>query len=140
MRMRLDADFLPMGVDTGDELFLNGIFEFNITKLLDHIKSHRGSFPIEKLQVRDLHAWSPEDLDESAIQKADLSSPIVLAEISPGHFNVIDGNHRLERARRDGVKSISAYRLSPSQHHKFLTSKRAYEAYVDYWNSKQDPG
>jgi ParB/Sulfiredoxin domain len=138
--MRLDANFLPMGVDPGDELFRNGIFEFNITRLLDHINSNLDSFPIERLRVRDLHVWSPEDPDESTIQKADLSFPIVLAEIRPGHFNVIDGNHRLESARRDEVESISAYRLSPTQHHRFLTSRRAYEAYVDYWNSKVDAG
>jgi len=38
MRMRLDTDFQPVRVDEGDELFPNGIFEFNITKLLKHYR------------------------------------------------------------------------------------------------------
>ena len=139
MRMRLDADFQSARVDEGDELFPNGIFEFNITKLLEHVKSNPDSFPVERVKVTDLPAWSSSDLDEATIQKADLSSPIVLAEISPARFNVIDGNHRLERARRDGAESLPAYRLSPSEHHRFLTSTRAYEEYVAYWNSKLDP-
>ena len=134
--MRLDTHFQPVRVDEDDELFPNGIFEFNITKLLNHIKSDPDSFPIESVKVMDLPAWSSSDLDEATIQKADLSSPIVLAEISPGRFNVIDGNHRLERARRDGCESIPAYRLLPSAHSRFLTSTRAYEEYVAYWNSK----
>jgi hypothetical protein len=50
MRMRLDTDFQPVRVDEGDELFPNGIFEFNITKLLKHIKSNPVSFPIERYQ------------------------------------------------------------------------------------------
>ena len=102
--MRLDADFQSARVDEGDELFPNGIFEFNITKLLEHVKSNPDSFPVERVKVTDLPAWSSSDLDEATIQKADLSSPIVLAEISPARFNVIDGNHRLERARRDGAE------------------------------------
>lgn len=138
MRMRLDTDFQPVSVDEGDELFPNGIFEFNITKLLKHIKSNPDSFPIERVKIMGLPVWSSSDLDEATVQKADLSSPIVLAEISPGRFNVIDGNHRLARARRDGAESILAYRLSPGQHHRFLTSMRAYEEYVVYWNSKLD--
>ncbi len=138
MKMRLDTDFEPVRVDEGDELFPNGIFEFNITKLLKHIKSNPDSFPIERVKMIELPAWSSPDLDEATIQRADLSSPIVLAEISPGRFNVIDGNHRLERARRDGAESIPAYRVLPSAHHHFLTSTRAYREYVAYWNSKLD--
>jgi hypothetical protein len=136
--MRLDADFQPVRIDKGDELFPNGIFEFNITKLLIHIKSNPESFPIERIEVVDLQVWSSSDLNEATIQNADLSSPIILAEISPGRFNIIDGNHRLERARRAGAESIPAYRLSPSQHYRFLTSTHAYEEYVAYWNSKLD--
>ena len=136
--MRLDKRFQPVPVDAGDELFPNGIFEFNITKLLQHIKSSPHSFPVETVSLAALQVWSSTDLDEATIQNADVSLPIVLAEISPGRFNVIDGNHRLERARRDGAENVPAYRLSPGQHHRFLTSARAYEEYVAYWNSKLD--
>lgn len=35
--LRVDNDFTPCPVATGDELFPNGIFVFNITKLLEYI-------------------------------------------------------------------------------------------------------
>ncbi len=66
----------------------------------------------------------------------EISRPVILAEISPGQYNLIDGNHRMERARREGIKSMLAYRLNVEQHMKFLTSKKAYVAYIAYWNSK----
>ena len=87
----MDKRFQPVPVDAGDELFPNGIFEFNITKLLQHIKSSPNSFPVETVSLAALQVWSSTDLDEATIQNADVSLPIVLAEISPGRFNVIDG-------------------------------------------------
>jgi hypothetical protein len=77
-------------------------------------------------------------LDRDAIAAADLSRPILLAEISPGLYNVIDGNHRLAKARREAARTILARRIPCPQHVSFLTSLTAYEAYVEYWNSKVD--
>ena len=48
----------------------------------------------------------------------------------------IDGNHRLGKARQDGVRTIAAYRVRCPQHVPFLTSITAHEKYVEYWNSK----
>jgi hypothetical protein len=44
--------------------------------------------------------------------------------------------HRMEKARRSGIKEVPAYRLSVAQHIRFLTSQSAYIAYIEYWNSK----
>jgi hypothetical protein len=52
---------------------------------------------------------------------------------------VIDGHHRLAKARREGVRRIPVHRVRCPEHLAFLTSARAYEAYVEYWNSKLDP-
>jgi ParB-like chromosome segregation protein Spo0J len=62
--------------------------------------------------------------------------PIILAEISPGKYNVIDGNHRIEKAYRLGTERIPAYILTARQHLRFLTTVKAYHAYVEYWNNK----
>ena len=66
----------------------------------------------------------------------ELTAPVIFAEIAPGRFNLIDGHHRMEKARRMGVKRILAYKLNVEQHMQFLTDKRAYVVYVEYWNSK----
>jgi hypothetical protein len=59
-----------------------------------------------------------------------------LAEIAPGRYNPIDGNHRIAKARHDRVPGIPARRIGCPEHLPFLTSTRAYESYVEYWNSK----
>jgi ParB-like chromosome segregation protein Spo0J len=70
------------------------------------------------------------------MDKVQINEPIILAEILPGRFNLIDGNHRIVKAHRLGIERIHAYRLNIDQHIKFLTSMEGYKAYVEYWNSK----
>lgn len=134
-RVKNDKGFVPASVGPEDELYPNGIFEFNITKMLAFLKANADTFQVESVAVEELGS-SFGSLDESTIEIADLTAPIVLAEISPGRFSVIDGNHRAEKARRLGVKNIPAYRVRSDVHFRFLTSDRAYRTYVSYWNSK----
>lgn len=135
-QLKLDKAFTAISVDEDDELFPNGIFEFNVTKMLAFVETNADKFSIETIEVEPLRGYSSETLDENTIRRADVTKPILLAEISPGRFNVIDGNHRVERAGRDGLKTVPGRRIGAEQHLSFLTSVRAYEAYVGYWNSK----
>ncbi len=138
MRLTLDPRFRPCEAQEGEELYPNGIFEFNITRLLSYIDTS-GKFRHESVPLSQiLYGGTSPELDELTIASADLSRPVILAEISPGRYNLIDGNHRLAKARRQGVTSIAAYRIRCPEHVAFLTSTRAYEAYVEYWNSKVD--
>ena len=70
------------------------------------------------------------------MDSVEISRPVILAEISPGRYNLIDGNHRMEKARRMGMESLPAYKLNAEQHIRFLISRKAYVAYVEYWNGK----
>jgi hypothetical protein len=137
-KSKAHSDFKPLPVSDGDELFPNGIFEFNVTKLLAFIREHPTQFPVEQVEIESLGARFGRCLDEEVIRTANLNTPIVLAEISPNRFNVIDGNHRVEKARREDMRYIPAYRVRAHQHMAFLTSVRAYQTYVEYWNSKVD--
>ena len=38
--MKVDDNFTPYPINDGDEMYPNGIFEFNITKLADFIKNN----------------------------------------------------------------------------------------------------
>ena len=51
-------------------------------------------------------------IDESHVDSVDISLPVLLAKISPGRYNLIDGNHRMEKARRIGVSSMPASKLN----------------------------
>ena len=135
-KFKFNKNFQPLPSNEGDEFFPNGIFEFNITKLLAFIKANKDKFQVEELAIKDLRIFPSRNLNESTIKDANLLNPIILAEISPRQFNVIDGRHRLEKAYRDGMNKILTYRVFAEQHILFLTSTKAYKAFVEYWNSK----
>lgn len=135
MLLKTDTDFTPCPVAVGDELYANGIFVFNITKLIEHVQSNPDSYVLEEVAADDFFKAN-SSIDESHVDSADVSKPVILAEIAPGKFNLIDGNHRMEKARRMGITSIRAYKLSIAQHVRFLTSYEAYTRYVEYVNSK----
>ena len=133
--MKIDDDFIPCPAATGDELFPNGIFVFNITKMIEYIQKNSDDIVLEEVAVGDF----PKDfsaINESHVDSVDISKPVIFAEISPGRYNLIDGNHRMEKARRLGINSIRAYKLDAEQHVRFLIAQKAYEIYIDYWNGK----
>ena len=100
-------------------------------ELIVFIKANKSSFPVEEVELRSLQIFRSSNFDETTIEAANLSVPILLAEISPGMFNVIDGNHRLEKACRAGINRIPAYRIYANQHLAFLTTVKAYKAYIE---------
>ncbi len=61
---------------------------------------------------------------------------MIIAEIAPKRYNLIDGHHRMEKARRSGVETLPCYTLDVTHHVNFLTTREAYDAYVKYWNGK----
>lgn len=133
--LKVDHDFTPCPAETGDELYPNGIFVFNITKIFDYIQKNSDAIPLEKVAVSDFFK-DFSSINESHMDSVDISRPVILAEISPGRYNLIDGHHRMEKARRLGINTLRAYRLGVEQHMPFLIDKKAYVAYIEYWNSK----
>jgi hypothetical protein len=138
-KLKLDPDFTPCPQEEDDELFPNGIFVFNITKLEEEIRRLPQRFRMEEVQVSRFPAEF-SSLNEDHVDKVDPTKPIILAEIAPNHYNVIDGHHRLDKARRSGLETVRAYVLDAEQHLPFLVSRKGYEAYVGYWNDKLGPG
>jgi hypothetical protein len=137
--LKLDEKFQPCPVDEGEELYQNGIFHFNISRLLAFLDDHPARFPIALIALTEIANYDKSHLDEESVRSADLSRPILVAELSPGLFNVIDGNHRVAKARRDSMPTIRARRIYCPDHIQFLTSVVAYQKYVEYWNSKIQP-
>ena len=133
--LKVDSNFTPFPVVAGDEMFPNGFFEFNITKMLEYIQKDPDSIVLEEVDVQNFSKGF-SSINESHMESVEILQPVILAEISPGQYNLIDGNHRMEKARRLGIKKIQAYKLNVEQHIRFLTSKEAYVAYIEYWNSK----
>jgi hypothetical protein len=134
MKLQADKNFIPCPVSDGDEFYPNGIFVFNITKMTEYIMDNPEIFVPEEVRVKDFRKFL--SLNESHIASVDITRPVIIAEIAPSRYNLIDGQHRIEKSYRLGKETMMAFRLSVHQHIRFLTSKSAYESYIDYWNSK----
>ena len=133
-RLRVDSHFIPCEVAEDDELYPNGIFVFNITRMIKHIQENPDEIALEEVAVSNIPSFSSIELSE--LDSITIGVPVILAEISPGKYNLIDGHHRMEKARRIGIKTMLAYKLNVAQHMKFLTNTKGYVAYVEYWNDK----
>jgi len=121
LRLRLDRRFCPCPIEPGDEFFANGIFEFNITRLFDFLQAHPKRFPIEAVELANIPSFVDVSyLNKATVDTADVFKPVLLAEISPGRYNLIDGQHRVARARRENLVQIAAYRVSCPDHVAFL--------------------
>ncbi len=134
-KLKVENDFTPCPAAVGDELFPNGIFVFNITRMIEYIKNNPDSITLQEVPVNELFE-AESTINASHIDSVDISRPVILAEIAPGRYNLIDGKHRVEKARRMGIKNVPAYKLNVDQHLKFLINQEAYVTYVEYWNSK----
>jgi hypothetical protein len=134
-QLTTDPHFTPCPAHAGDELFPNGIFEFNITAMLAFLQEHPDAVPLVDVSVAE-HSSHDFQLDPAEYDSFDVSRPVILAEIAPGRYNLIDGNHRMEKARRLGMDTVRAYKFPPEVHMRFLTSAKGYHAYIEYWNLK----
>ncbi|MCG2702848.1 MAG: ParB/Srx family N-terminal domain-containing protein [Candidatus Omnitrophica bacterium] len=96
--------------------------------MIEYIQKNSADIRREPVEVKDF-CKEFASIDEVYVDKVDVSQPVIIAEIAPGRYNLIDGNHRMEKARRMGLVSLMAYKMDVEQHMKFLTDKKAYVAY-----------
>lgn len=133
--LKIDKNFKPCPADDGEEVYANGIFHFNISKMIAYIQGNPNLFVPKTVVVKEVYSKSPH-INEDHLPSVDISKPVILAEIAPDQYNLIDGHHRAEKAIRSGLKEIKAFRLTAIQHTQFLTRQKSYETYIGYWNDK----
>ena len=138
-------------LEPGDEYFPNGIFKFHITKLNEHIDKYGEEFIVEEIDVNEYFRYfCNEEMNPEYVEAADLNRPVILAEIAPDRlqhgystiskdyysrgYNLIDGHHRLVKAKQNNVENMKAYIVRMEQHIPFMIE--GFEEYVEYWNSK----
>lgn len=136
-RIKLNKAFIPLPNDVGDEIYPNGIFNFSISRILEHIAS--GKLKAEEEQI-NVDEWFKSHIrgkiNEEHLPNVNVRKPVIQAEIRPDRFELIDGNHRTERASREGVECIDSYKLKGEQLLPYFVDERGYKAFIEYWNSK----
>lgn len=101
---------------------------------------HSGELVVvkENINIKKWFRWHGHNssLNEDHIPTVDVDSIIIQAEIRPGIFSIIDGNHRIEKAFRLGKSSICSFKLVGEQLIPYFITYKGYKAFVEYWNSK----
>ncbi len=136
-KFKINKKFKPCPVEDGDELFANGIFVFNVTKMLAFMDENPDLFPLTLASVKE-YILTTSNLNEAYLtsDSVDVNWPVILAEIAPNQYNLIDGHHRIAKAGKLGMEHVSAFKIAAQQHISFLTTSKAYSTYIDYWNCK----
>lgn len=130
----VDQSYSPIESLENEELYRHGIFEWNISRIKKYIERNEREIHHSVIDVdKELLSAS---INQSHVDAVDLSIPVIQAEISPGSFIVIDGHHRLAKARKNHVPYVDSYKLLVNQHIPFFTSVTSYTTFVEYWNSK----
>lgn len=135
-RLKLDSTFKPCPPAEEEEVFANGVIRWNISKMQEFIDAHPQEIEYKQMDMQLLtEEYTNINLDH--VPTVDIKKPIILVEFNPMiQDHLIDGRHRVTRARELGVTTLPAYKLKLKQHIPFLTSQTGYEAYVRYWNEK----
>jgi len=136
--MHLKQLYVPCPVKENDEIFRNGVFHFNISKILEDIHSGKLVVGKECIDIKEWFKWNGHhsSLNEEHLPTVNIESIIIQAEIRPGIFTIIDGNHRIEKAFRLGKSSINSYKIMGEQLIPYFITEMGYRAFVAYWNSK----
>lgn len=136
-KIKLNKKFQPLS--TPAEEVYGGFLQFNISAILEDIASKK--LIVEKKRIY-LKSWFKEhSLEHSSINKEHLPSvklntPVIQAELRINKYEIIDGNHRMQKAFDDGRTYIMSYQIKGEQLASYLMSKEQYESYIRYWNEK----
>ncbi|RAZ69645.1 ParB N-terminal domain-containing protein [Planococcus maitriensis] len=136
-KLKENPNFIPCVPVVDDETFGGFPFTWNITRAESWIEENLDQVERSFVQVALPSPGADSDfLDEAWIPEADLTKPILAVRMRPEFFKLIDGNHRVAKARRMGVTELPAYYLTEQQHRQFFTREQADGLYVKYWNEK----
>lgn len=135
--LKVNPAFISCKPVPGDEMLGGFPFNWNVSRALEWIQEN---LDVVELSVVKIGPAGPgvdsANLDEDFLQQADLTKPLIMVRMRPEFFRLIDGNHRVAKARHQGIAELPAYYLTPEQHRQFFTSEDMDKRYVDYWNDK----
>lgn len=105
----------------------NGILIWDITSILEDIENHPDSYTVRYLPASLLARHNESKVSHTRAMSTDISKPLVVAELSEDHILLIDGNHRLYKARTLGMENVPCYYLTREQQQHFIVHFRPAE-------------
>ena len=108
-----------------------GFVMWDIEKILKDI----GKFEKRVFDVEHLAINNPFHGNEEYVMTTDISKPLIIVNITENIDKLIDGNHRLQKALKLGVRVIDAYYLSFEEHRDYIVdfNEEIYYQVVNHW-------
>ncbi|WP_438315426.1 ParB N-terminal domain-containing protein [Sporosarcina sp. FA9] len=138
-KLIVNENFKPYLAKSDDEVLGGFPFAWNISELEKWLGLHSDKVVCSTVKVSptSLHMVT---LTEAHIPTVDLSKPVIAVRNRPDMYRLIDGQHRVEKARRNGLAELPAYYINEIQHRQFFIHPKADQNYVDYYNEKFKTG
>jgi len=95
-----------------------GSLVWDISKLI--LSLENTSFLTKAYSVEELYHQNGFKGNENYALSTDVDKPCIIVELNDKKQKLIDGNHRLFKAHKLGIQTISAYFLPKSYHTKFI--------------------
>ncbi len=97
-------------------------YEWNIDEMCKYAQQNMK--PVN-IPTKSLENWNLSGLtyvDESLLEKVDMTKPCIIANLSQNQLEylLVDGNHRLRKAIKEGLEHVSCYIFDFNDQFKFL--------------------
>ena len=108
-----------------------GSIMWNIEKMLDD----KHLFKIKEYDVAYLAMSNPFHGNDEYVKHTDITQPLIVVQLTENIDKVVDGNHRLQKALKLGMKIIHAYTLSFEEHCNYIVdyNEKTYRGVVEHW-------
>jgi len=94
------------------------LITWNITKIIEELD--RVSMPIKYYDVEYLVAKFYDSVDTDYAMNTDITIPLIIASIEENKEKLLDGNHRLYKAKMLKIEKLPCYVLPLEFHKKFI--------------------
>lgn len=117
--------------EQGDEIFTDGFVTWNITRLIHYLKENKKWLYKLNKEKYEIFIRDDQTVDESKIDLVDLEQPVIVVERLKGRYILIDGIHRVRKAKKNNCEYIVAYMVPFEEHIKFLEHRRDFNFIVE---------
>lgn len=116
--------FVERKPDRKDEQFFYFGVWWNISEMIKYIEqTGKAVFQYSMSQLEG--AGYMVDIDEDYAKTADLTKPGIIIQLTSKHILLVDGNHRLYRAKFEGKQTFNAYYLTLEEQTHFITDRES---------------
>ena len=135
--LHIDENFAPCTPYPGDEIYSRSAVKLNISAILRVLEAGAIAHRTERIH---LSVWfssrfgSGGTINEMHLNNIEIKQPVIQAELKPDYFEIIDGNHRMAKARRDGLEYIDSIKLSAESLLPFFVDRNSCLGFIEHWN------